>query len=221
MDFYTRADVRADDNIRTERQEYLLSQYAASSTIRSLLYTLRRELAPRPDYLLLYEKIVDVASAEGMGLDIWGRIVAIGRVIKDPKTGVNLTLDDEHYRRLLMYKALSNINESTIPALTTLINILFPKVRGGTVINVENYRQHTDGNYYNARGGIMRIRWVFLDFFDDLDFAVFRAAGQLNRGAGVGWSLYAIDPGQIFGFDEQQLQPFNQGIFDPVGLITE
>lgn len=221
MDFYSRADARADDDIRKERQEYILSQYAASPTINELLRTLREELSPRPDYLLLYQKIVDVASAEGMGLDVWGRIVAISRTIADPLTGVSLTLDDERYRRLLMYKALSNINESTIHALTTLINILFPKVRGGAVINIEDYRRHANGSYYNAKGGVMKIRWVFLDFFDNIDLAVFRAAGQLNRGAGVGWSLYAIDPGAVFGFAGQELQPFNQGIFDPIGLITE
>jgi hypothetical protein len=218
MDFYSREDVRAEDNIRAERMPFILSQYAASPAINRILRALRKEIAPRPDYLLFFANIFNVDTAIGIGLDIWGRIVAIGRTIEDPLTGYSLTLDDERYRRLILYKALSNINQSTIPALSLLINILYPKAPGA-VINIENPGVYTDGSLYNR--SVMKIRWVFETFFDAEDLAVFRVAGTLNRGAGVGWGLYAIDPAQVFGFDGSLLQPFNQGIFDPVGVIDE
>lgn len=217
MDFYSRSDVRADDNIREERMPFILSQYAASPRITGILKNFSNEMSPRSGALLFYEKIFDILTAEGIGLDIWGRIVAISRTIADQSSEVSLTLDDEYYRKLLLYKALSNINEATIPALTTLINILYSET-GGVVINMEDYTQHTDGNYYNQTP--MRIRWVFNYFFTDTDIAVFRVAGTYNRGGGVGWGVYAVDPDQVFGFDGSGMQPFNQGIFDPVGVIT-
>jgi hypothetical protein len=218
MDFYKRGDIRADDNIRAERMPFILSQYAASPAMNSILRAFRKEMSPRGDCLLFFENIFNVDTAKGIGLDIWGRIVAIGRTIEDPLTGYSLTLDDERYRRLILYKALSNINQSTIPALSTLINILYPKAPGA-VINIERPGAYADGSLYNR--SVMKIRWVFETFFDAEDLAVFRVAGTLNRGAGVGWGLYAIDPAQVFGFDGQELQPFNQGVFDPVGIIDE
>lgn len=217
MDFRGGEDVRADDNIRDERMPFILSQYAASPKITGLLKNFSNEMSPRLAALLFYEKIFDISTAEGIGLDIWGRIVAINRTIADSSTGVSLTLEDEYYLKLLLYKALSNINQATIPALNTLINILYSE-EGGVVINIEDYVQHTDGNFYNQTP--MQIRWVFNYFFDDTDLAVFRVAGTYNRGAGVGWGMYAIDPSQVFGFDGSGMQPFNQGIFDPVGIIT-
>ncbi len=61
----------------------------------------------------------------------------------------------------------------------------------------------------------MVIRWVFEDFLDAVQSAVFKAAGTLARGAGVGWELYAVGPDKVFGFDGSAMHPFNQAPFAP------
>ena len=51
---------------------------------------------------------------------------------------------------------------------------------------------------------------MFEECRTSLELAVFRVAGTLARRAGVGWELYTINPGQVFGFDGSGVQPFNQ-----------
>ena len=46
------------------------------------------------------------------------------RSISDPDTGKLVTLQDEHYRLLLLYKALANISPADARSLTTLLRTL-------------------------------------------------------------------------------------------------
>ena len=216
MDFRSNEEVRASDDIREEKMLFVQSQYSASPKMLHILSTFRDEMNVRSDYLLFYKMIFNVYTAQGIGLDIIGRIVGIERTIEDVQTGFAITLEDEYYRQLILYKALSNIMQSTIPALTKLIKMLFPGVKA-YVITIEDYVQNDDGVFYNRRP--MYIRWVFKKFFSNLELAVFKVAGTLCRGGGVGWHLYTIDTKEVFGFDGSELLPFNQGIFDPIGLV--
>jgi len=121
-----------------------------------------------------------------------------------------ITLDDEHYRMVLLYKALANISASDAATQNKLLSVLIDSGVGdmpnvGYVLQVDT----------------MVIRWVFEDFLDSMQLAIFKAVGTLARGAGVGWELYAIDPRMVFGFDGSQMQPFNQAVFVPdYAMIT-
>ena len=66
----------------------------------------------------------------------------------------------------------------------------------------------------------MVIRWVFEDFLNDMQLLVFKVAGTLARGGGVGWELYAVDPARVFGFDGGGWQPFNQAPFAPDNALV-
>lgn len=66
---------------------------------------------------------------------------------------------EDEYYRLLLYKALANISASDLATLNSLL--------------VDT----------------MVIRWVFEGFLNDTRLAVFKTAGTLARGAGVGWEL--------------------------------
>ena len=66
----------------------------------------------------------------------------------------------------------------------------------------------------------MVIRWVFEDFLNDMQLLVFKAAGTLARGGGVGWELYAVAPARVFGFDGGHWQPFNQAPFAPDAALV-
>ena len=55
------------------------SQYAASPHIRALVDAYWEALNPDADIDLIYKNMIDPDTAVGFGLDVWGRIVAIGR----------------------------------------------------------------------------------------------------------------------------------------------
>jgi hypothetical protein len=74
-------------------QGTVISQYNQSPTIQTLLYAINQWIDPKQDLEDFYNFIWNVDTARGYGLDVWGRIVAVGRVLKiqttDPYWGFN------------------------------------------------------------------------------------------------------------------------------------
>lgn len=206
MNFYSDLDVREDDNVREELQPYILTQYSASPTITKLLSDFRDEIDTQADMATFYQNMFDIETANGIGLDIWGKIIGISRTIQLPDSTV--TLDDEHYRKLLMYKALANITDSSLATLNKLLPLLFEGA-SFSVRNVIIEAQNGD-EYYNSYP--MHVRYTIDEDLSELDTALFSAGGTLSLAAGVGWSLLAAT-GRVFGFDGSGLQPFNRGTF--------
>jgi hypothetical protein len=209
QNFRTVENLRNQENIRSHVSYAIQSQYSASQRILALCADFQKRFDPHTDVLLFYKKMFNIYSAQGAGLDNWGSILQIGRAITDPLNSLVLTLDDEYYRLLLLYKAMANISVSTAAAQNELLSVL---VNSGL------------GNFprlaYVLKVDVMVIRWVFEDFLDPIQIAVFKAAGTLTRGAGVGWELYAVNTGAVFGFDGSELQPFNQTPFAPDNALT-
>lgn len=223
-------DTRELENIREFTSYAIQSQYSASKKILALAAGFQERIDPHVDVDLFYRKMMDIYTAEGFGLDNWGVILQIGRTIPGPYAGdcfgfdgsglvpfdqlpfvpdsgsgaavTMITLDDELFRLLLLYKALANISASDAATQNKLLSVLIDTGIGGF------------GNVaYVLEIDTMVIRWVFEDYMTPLQLAVFRVAGTLARGAGVGWELYAISPDQVFGFDGSGMQPFNQAPF--------
>ena len=101
MDFRGQEDVRECDNIRVELQPYIQSQNGSSTTIYQILDDFRANIDPSKDMLVFYDNIVNIATANGVGLDIWGEILVMGRTISDTVTWQKFTLKDDEYRSLL------------------------------------------------------------------------------------------------------------------------
>lgn len=208
-DFREIVNLRELENVRELTSYAIQSQYSASEKILALAAGFQERLDPHVDAELFYEKMFNIYTAEGAGLDNWGAILQIGRTISEPGTGAAITLEDEYYRLLLLYKAMANISASTAAAQNSLLAMLvntgiagFPRV--AYVLEVDT----------------MVIRWVFEDYLTPLQLAVFKAAGTLARGAGVGWELYAVNPDQVFGFAGSGMRPFNQAPFAPDNALT-
>lgn len=208
MDFYSMEDVRADDNIRTERQPYIISQYGDSSVIKNLLRDFRKNIKPRADIDTFYKNVMDISTATGEGLEIWGSIVNLPRVVI-LSGGTRVTLEDDNYRRLLIYKALANISDASGATLNKMIGVLFQSAPPSVVTAISE--QKNGDMYYNATP--MTIRWVIDGRVDEFQLALFKLGGTLCLGAGVGWNLIAVDKANTFGFWGSGLQPFNQGMF--------
>lgn len=204
MDFHGQEDVRASDDIRLEPQPYIQSQYSASPVIKQILDDFRSNIRPDADIQTFYKNMMDIKTATGVGLDTWGNIVGIARtIILDDDT--KITLDDDFYRTLLMYKALANITDASLYTLNYMINKLFPQYNA-MVFSVIIEAQDEKGTYYNTYP--MHVRWLFQRYLTDEELALFKVGGTLCVGAGVGWDLYQIDKENVFGFAGRGLQPF-------------
>ena len=123
MNFHTDTDVRECDDVREELQPYILTQYSGSPTIVQLLSDFRDNIDPQADINLFIEKVMNIDTAEGIGLDILGKIIGMARVVQ--YGGQTITLTDNLYRRLLMYKAFANISDSTMATMNKMLYLLF------------------------------------------------------------------------------------------------
>ena len=196
------------------------SQYGASHHIIGIVEAAAKQLDPTGDIQTFYNKVFNPLTAEGVGLDIWGRIVGASRYLPVDNEdffgfyGQNLNpmnqapffntgdtdlfrLTDEAYRTLIFLKAAANIGTATLPSIKEILTALFEKPV--LVMNI----------------GEMKIRIVFTFYLSAYQRALLREYGVLNVGAGVGMEYYQIEPQNTFGFNGSNLQPFNQGIFQP------
>ena len=210
----------------------IISQYGNSATITQMVHNMNTYLDPRADFDQFYDYVWNVETAQGFGLDIWGRIVNIARELLIPDTvnylGFNEALPgsfpfnegtfysgvpaasqtyrlaDDAYRQLILVKALANISATTAPALNQLLQNMFAG-RGRC--------------YVNDLGG-MQLRYTFEFDLTPYEFAIMTQSGAMPRPAGVGAILFQSAL-PLFGFSEAgaSAAPFGQGVFIPEGAI--
>lgn len=134
----------------------VISQYGNSPIIDQLILNWDSYLDQTANFDDFYDKIWNIYTAQGYGLDVWGRIVGIGRVLEvgvpgwfgfaeaaaitpTAEFGFNqqafysgnpfnsqFTLADEAYRKLILAKAYANIMDGTIPSFNKMLLMLFP-----------------------------------------------------------------------------------------------
>lgn len=100
----------------------MLSQYAGSPVICSLISSFEAAMDPRGNIQNFLQYIWNVNTAVGYGLDVWGTIVGVSRVVPSSPP---ITLDDTDYRTLILVKAAANIGNVTIPTLNRLFRAIF------------------------------------------------------------------------------------------------
>ena len=214
MNFHSNTDVRECDDVREELQPYILTQYSGSPTIVQLLSDFRDNIDPQADINLFVEKVMNIDTADGIGLDILGKIIGMARVVR--YGGETITLTDNLYRRLLMYKAFANISDSTMATMNKMLNLLF----GENLMFAKNLivESQNGDEYYNSFP--MHVRFTALRDLTEEEKLLFALGATLNLSAGVGWSL-VVNQSRIFGFKNSNLMPFNCGVFTSYNTTTE
>lgn len=136
-------------------RQTLLSQFWDSPVLTSLIGSIEEWISPDANFEAFYDLVWNVLSRplpnQTYGLDVWGRIVEVSRVVRVPvntgffgfgeagdRTGFdqspfysvpvtqNYTLTDDVYRMLILTKAAYNITDGSIPAINALLMNLFP-----------------------------------------------------------------------------------------------
>jgi hypothetical protein len=137
----------------------VISQYANSPILTTLITDLAEYIDQSQNFDAFYDYIMNVATAQGYGLDVWGRIVGVNRVLQVQVTNwfgfeesspgsytfgqgsfysgapltSNFALSDEAYRTLIYAKAAANITDGSIPAINRILMTLFPN-RGNAFV---------------------------------------------------------------------------------------
>lgn len=172
----------------------VISQYANSPIIDALIEDFAQAVDPTENFDNFYDTIFNWETAVGVGLDIWGAIVGIGRVITLPSnddylgfqearswqpfgqasfySGTTVTnnysLIDSAFRLLLQAKASANLWDGSIPALNSILLNLFPG----------------RGNCYCTDGLNLTMTYTFKFALQPIDLAIV-SSGVLPRPPGV------------------------------------
>jgi hypothetical protein len=144
--------------------ETVQSQYANSPIITTLLTNFADFIDPTANIEQFFDLVMNLDTAQGYGLDVWGRIVGIDRYLNIPNpdkffgfdegypsyegwtvapfyNGQTLTtvykLADVPFRKLILAKALSNICDGSIPAINQVLITLFGNPRRGNAYVTE------------------------------------------------------------------------------------
>lgn len=196
-------DILAVDDVR-EMADFadlttaaLQSQYAHAPNFKALASIFHESLDATEQLDQLLKDVADARTADGVFLDWWGERIGVDRMLKVGDRYERL--DDEQFRFLLKYRAVCNISNSTAYTINNLLSLLTD-----TRTFVVDYLDMTISSI------------IIIGAISDLQAQILANYGLLNRPAGVLANYLLIYPDeQIFGFLGSELQPFNQGVFNP------
>jgi hypothetical protein len=207
-------------------EDTIFSQFANSPVILSLICSFSSAVNPALNIDAFYNLVWDVQTAEGYGLQVWGRIVGVSNVLTVPggknlgfeeagtvsadpfgqsafysgtPTTSNYTLSDTAFRALILIKALSNISNCSISTYNTILMQLFPN----------------RGNAYVTDTGNMNARLTFEFVLQPFEIAILKQSGAFSAPTGVLFEIMDLDLPYSFGFAEAGASsaPFNNGTF--------
>lgn len=172
----------------------VISQYANSPILLEMVANLIPYFDPSVRLADFFNLVWNIDTAQGWGLDVWGRILGVSRILHVPigdflgfeqqaeaqtfghgpfygggATTANFPLSDALYRRLLLAKALANITDGSIPSINQILINLFPGY----------------GNCYVIDNLDMTMVYRFTGTLSDTDSTIAVQSGVLPKPAGV------------------------------------
>lgn len=177
----------------------IISQYANSTALTSIIESFFDAMDQTANIDSYFDNIWNVLTAQGYGLDVWGRIVGVTRIVPVPNTitylgfeeassagvfGVgiffsglpltnNFILSDDGFRLLILAKALANISDGSIKSINSMLLTLFPN----------------RGNAYVTDGLDMTMTYTFAFSLSAIELSIVQNSGVLPRPAGVSVSV--------------------------------
>lgn len=183
--------------------ETIISQFANSDRITGLIEDWFQCLDITANLDQFYDLMFNVTTAQGYGLNVWGKIVGVSRTlqISDPgdyfgykealptSAGFNqapffsgnaltnnFDLTDSAYRTLIYAKALANITDGSIPSINHILMLLFPG----------------RGNCYCTDGLDMTMTYTFMFTLTPVELAIIGQSGALPKPTGVSFTILQI-----------------------------
>lgn len=182
-------------------EQTIISQYSNSPTLVQLITSFNGYVDPSADFDAFYNLVWNIDTAQGWGLEVWGRIVGVGRIVQvsageyfgfeeatdaEPfgqapfyagaPTTDNYALTDDAYRTLILAKAMANICDGSIPAINQVLLNLFPG----------------RGNCYVTDGEDMTMTYTFEFPLSPVEMSIVTQTGVLPRPCGVDATVVVI-----------------------------
>jgi len=211
----------------------LISQYANSPTLITLINAFDESVNPEDDLDTFYEFVWNIATAQGFGLDIWGRIVGIGRTVTFPSQEPNFGFEEAYteptadagpqpFGSAPMFGGTLTSSTYTLTddAYRTLILCkAMSNISDGSAPSLNRLLL----NLFAGRGrcyvndlGDMQMRLTFEFFLQPFERAILTQSGVIPRPAGVQLFIAELPFPHTFGFAEMgtaSAAPFGQGSF--------
>jgi Protein of unknown function (DUF2612)/PASTA domain len=212
----------------------VISQYANSPTILAMVANFAEYFDPAQNLQSFYLDVWNIDTAIGFGLDIWGRILGVSRVIPIP--GTSGAFGFENSDSPPDWENFGNLNDvlSGGPFFSGQISgnsyklndgpyrtLLLTKALGNIcattapalnalITNLFPGR----GRCYTKDGGAMTMTYVFEFPLTTIEYAILAYSGVLAHPAGVGVNIN-VAAGGFLGFAEALpgVEPFNFGVF--------
>ncbi len=210
----------------------ILSQYGQSPTIRELIANMNEYIDPATDFEEFYNYVWNVDTAVGFGLDIWGRIVGVSRLIRltgvDPIVGFQTGNVPEDWTPMSYGRwarsgdgtggqayELNDTAYRTLILVKALANISATNARSlNTLLHLLFPGR---GRVYVRDLGEMRMQFVFNFALTPVERAIVTQSGVLPHPAGVLYSVIIVPVATFFGFrntNPGSVLPFNYGVFN-------
>jgi len=184
------------DIVPFDQWSTIISQYANSPILDALIINYGAYLDQTANIDNFFDTIFNINTAVGYGLDVWGRILGVTRVLQVPTqpffgfegpggasgdsfdtqaffsgqaVTANTSLSDPAFQTLLFAKALSNISNGSIPSINQILLALFPN----------------RGNCYATDGLNMTMTYTFAFFLTQTELAIISQSGVLPKPIGV------------------------------------
>lgn len=180
----------------------VISQYANSPVLIKLIDNFFQYIDQTANIDAFFDLIFNVDTAQGYGLDVWGRIVGVTRTLQVSavtyfgfsEQGItvagfnqapfysgstltnNFQLTDDAFRILIFAKALSNISNGSIPSINQILLNLFPN----------------RGNCYVTDNQDMTLTYTFNFVLTAVEVAILTESGVLPKPVGVAASIAHI-----------------------------
>jgi hypothetical protein len=195
------------DGLPTSTFDYrdtILSQYANSPIFLAMLASLDVAIDQCPNVTAFYWNVWNIRTAVGYGLDVWGRIVGVGRYLNvaastdfgfaEPgdtsevgfnqgqfysgaaDTTTNYAMSDSMYRQVILAKSMSNLCDGSIREINIVLRALFP----------------SSGTAWVTDGQNMTMTYTFNWFLSPVQYAIVTQTGVLPRPCGVAVSIVQL-----------------------------
>ena len=179
----------------------VLKQYANSPIIMKLISDFFSYIDLTKDLESFFDLMWNVYTAQGYGLDCWGTIVAVNRVLSlggglqhlgfdeggtvdytpfnqapwysGQKLTDNYILTDDGYRVLILAKAFANICDGSVPAINHILTVLFG----------------ASGKCYCTDEGGMEMTYTFEFTPSPVQLAIVTNSGVLPTPTGVSYTI--------------------------------
>lgn len=196
-DFGSVTDVREMADVASSASVAMQSQYAHAPNLTALADVIQSGVEATEDLTRYASEVSDPQSAKGVFLDWWGDRVGVARLIS--VGGEYVRFDDDYFRFLIFYRAACNLAGESAAVMNRMLSTLTDQA-----VFIVDYQNMSINSI------------VVVGEVSDLQTTILRAYGLLNRPAGVLTNFLVIYPDDaIFGFDGQNLNPFDQGVFNP------